>query len=164
MAPTKIKFRSDGSYREQLIKNEEPDSWIDIRIRVGEEYIYGGPDSYVTGFACGFVLNLLDSVSAMKTGERSIIELEYGPTWLTIDPVDQTAVRIAACRTYKGAMDSSERLEIDDDAVVSKEAWESEVLRTAREFHETVVDVNPDLQDQEVIADIRDRIDSFSEE
>lgn len=98
-----IDFRYEQKYRNNVRNKSDPDQWIEISVRVGDEDVYGGSRSIVTGHACLVVLDLLDSVEALDRNERSIVEFDYGPSWLAIGSVNETTAEIAACHTLKGA-------------------------------------------------------------
>lgn len=152
-----IHFEYDEQYREQAVQESEPDSWIQVRVQIGNTDIYGGSESAVTGFACGIVLNLLDSVEAIQRNQRHVIEFEYGPTWLSLDVVDDCTVEVAACHTYEGAKNPKERIDVDRVETVRKEAWREAVLELAHEFENTVTDMNDGLEDHPAIDQIQER-------
>lgn len=158
-----ITFHYDSEYRRRVSDEQNPDGWIEVSIAVGGTYIWGGSNSGVTGFACGIVLNLLDSVDAVLSDTRQIIEFEFGPSWLVVEPWDDEAVNVAKSSTLMGARNPDDRLDIDTSCPVSQEAWIEEVITTARDFHETVIAMNPSLRDREVMKQIREEIDRAEE-
>ncbi|NGM71291.1 hypothetical protein G6M89_20195 [Natronolimnobius sp. AArcel1] len=148
----------DQNYRQEVIENKSPDSWIEIAIKVDETYIYGDEGSGVTGFACGAVLNFLDSVEAVLNDEQYIVEFEFGPSWLALDPRDDASIYVGRCSTLKGARNPDERLEIDVQRPVSKQGWIDAVIDTAREFYDTIVELNPSLLDDDSMIQIQTKI------
>ena len=153
-----IEFHFSEKYREQVVAENKPDSWIEIAIAVDDMYIYGDNEGGVTGFACGAVLQFLDSVDLVLAGERYIAEFEYGPTWLALDPRDENSIYVSKCMTWTGANNPEKRLDIDISRPATKQTWITEVLETATEFHERVIELNPELEDREVLKQIREEI------
>ncbi|QSX00514.1 hypothetical protein [Haloterrigena alkaliphila] len=157
-ATATITFHYDSEYRQRVSEKQNPDGWIEVSIAVGETYIWGSSDGGVTGFACGIVLNLLDSVDAVLSDERYIIEFEFGPSWMVVEPWDDEAVNVAKSSTLMGARNPDDRLDIDTSRPVLKEAWIEEVVETARDFHDTVIGMNPNLRTRDVMEQIREEI------
>ncbi|MFA9428152.1 hypothetical protein [Natronorubrum sp. A-ect3] len=157
-ATVTIKFHYDQRYRQRIIDDAEPDSWIQTSISIDGTDLYGETYSRVTGFACGIVISLLESVVAAQSTERTIIEFENGPSWLTVDPIDETTVELAACHTYSGAKDPNERLDVDRVQLVQRSAWRDAVVTHAHDFIEEIIDLNPELDEHEVIAQIRSQV------
>lgn len=158
-----ITFHYDSEYRQRVSEKQNPDEWIEVSIAVGETYIWGGPDGGVTGFACGIVLNLLDSVDAVLSDERHVIEFEFGPSWMVVEPWNDEAVNVAKSSTVMGARNPDNRLDIDTSRPVLKEAWIEEVVETAHDFHDTVLEMNPGLRSRDVMEQIREEIDRAEE-
>lgn len=158
-----IEFHFDQKYQD-WVKQGDPQRWISVSLSIGDKDVYGGSRATVTGDACIVMLDLLESVTALRSESSSVIHFDQGPSFLSVGPENSTAVEITACHTLKGAKNPEERLDIARPYITTRELWESAVLKAAREFHETVVDMNPDLQDHEVISEIQDRIDEYSKE
>lgn len=154
-----IELHYSGKYENKVINEDEPDSWIEISISVGDTYIYGNSESGVTGFACGAIISFLDSVEAIIENRQYIVEFEYGPTWLALDPLDDDTINVAKSVTLKGAKNPRERLEVDTSRQVKKGAWIDAVLEAARRFYDIVVDLNPELKNREVMEKIRTEIE-----
>lgn len=158
-----ITFYYDSDYRQRVVEDHRPDSWIEISVAVGETYIWGDPEGGVTGSACGIVLNLLETVNTVLADERRIIEFEYGPSWMVVEPWDDEAVNVSKSSTLMGAQNPDKRLDIDTARPVRKQAWIDEVIATARDFHDSVLEMNSELQSRAVMAQIRAEIDSAEE-
>lgn len=126
---------------------------------VGNTYIYGSEESGVTGFACGAVLNFLDSVEAVLDDIQYIVEFEFGPTWLALYPRDDHSIEVVKRITLNGAQERADLLDVETARPVTKEAWVEAVLDAARTFQNTVLDLNPALEDQEVLQQIRTEIE-----
>ncbi len=152
-----IDFQYERSYRVS-VEDGDPDSWIAVAIAIGDTYIWGGPNSGVTGFACGIVLNLLETVDAALLDERYVVEFEWGPSWMVVEPRNDASVTVSRASTLKGARNPDERLEVDTARPVTKRAWIEEVVDTAREFHGTILEMNPDLRTRGVMQQLRRKI------
>lgn len=141
-----IELYYDDSYQQQVIEENHPGGWINIGIMIGGTYLWN-MEYEVTGFATGIILQLLESVSVPLTEERYIIELEYGPSWIAVEPRDEHSVTVAKCVTISGARNPEKRLDIDTALPVTKRGWIEAVTETAQHFRETVLGLNPDLHD-----------------
>lgn len=158
-----IGFTYDRQYRENVVRDGEPDSWIDISIRVGETYIYGDENSGVTGFACNTVLNFLDSVTALLHDEKFVVEFDYGPSWLLLEPTSEKTIAITRCSTPAAVSDPDKRLDVDITGQTSKRNWAREVVRSADEFQGTVIDWNPELRTSDELTTIRTKVSDCKE-
>ncbi len=107
-----IELYYDEKHRQQIIEEEYPDSWMVIGVTVGGTDLWN-VEYEVTGVACSIVLQLLESIGVPISGERYIIELEYGPSWIDVGPRDERSVNVAKCVTIAGARNPDERLDID---------------------------------------------------
>lgn len=152
-----IDFRYDQKYRNRVRNESDPDQWVEVSVRVGDEDVYGGSRSIVTGHACLVVLDLLDSVEALHHNEWSIVEFDYGPSWLAIRSVDETIAEIAACHTLKGAKNPGKRLDAAREYYVTKCAWVDAVVELAYGFHDAIIEIDPDLSNHEVMEEIQQR-------
>ena len=155
-----IKFRYDDRYRSHLVEDDNPNAWIQIPIQIGDEYIYR--EEGVTGYACTAVLNLLQSIEAIRAGETFTIEFEFGPTWLVIEPVDTTTIRVAESRRYSGVDNPSKRLDIDVACTVARDRWVAEVIEVTDDFIEQVVSLNPEVDDSPYIVQLRGKLDQVT--
>lgn len=153
-----IKFRYDSEYRQHVIEGKYGDSWITVDIAIGDTEIYG-PGHEATGTAGIVVLELLASVEAAVDDERCLIEFDSGPYWLVVEPRDVTSVNVVRCVTIKGARNPDERLDIERSYPITKQAWIEAVINAAQDFHDTVLDLNPDLQDQKELKQIQNEIE-----
>jgi len=152
-----IEFRYDSEYR-QKAREGEPNEWIAVSIAVDETYIYGDPDGGVTGSACEIVHQFLESIEATVADERYVVEFEFGPTWLVVEPSNGDAVNVSSCSVPQGRHDPSERLDIDMSRPITKQGWIDSVIDAAEDFHDTVVDIGPDLYDHSVMVQVREDI------
>lgn len=128
---------------------------------IGED-IYGGSRGVVTGSACIIVLDLLDSIEGLRSNDRGIITFDDGPSWLSIAKCDESTVEIAACHTLKGAKSPKNRLDISQTIVVTQQAWEEAVLELSRKFYGKVTDINPHIRNDEIIEQIREKINTLT--
>jgi len=139
------------------VEDDEPDQWITVSVKVGDTQIYGNAGG-VRGFAWAFIDNLLDSIESVNDGERKVIEFEYGPTWLIIEPYNSDSVNIARCTVPQGREDPEKRLDIDSSQLVYKQVWINEVLHVAKEFYAKTTQHNPDLANKTIMEDLNKRI------
>jgi hypothetical protein len=158
-----IEFQYDSKYRRQVIEDQYADGWINVDVAIGDTEIYGPPGHKATGFACVIVLELLASVEAAIVDERYLIQFDSGPFWLVVEPRDVNSVNIVSCVTIKGARNPDERLDIERSHPITKQAWIREVIETAQDFHDTVIDLNPELREQDVLKQIQNEIERVDE-
>jgi hypothetical protein len=157
-----IEFQYDNEYRQHVIDGEYGDSWINVDVTIGGTEIYG-PGHEATGTAGIVVLELLNSVEAALDDERCLIEFDIGPYWLVVEPRDVESVNVVRCVTIKGARNPDERLDIERSHPITKQAWIEAVIDATQDFHDTVLDLNPDLDDQEELKGIQNEIERVDE-
>lgn len=149
-----IKFHYTRKYCQKIIEEQNPCDWIEVTIVVSDTNIYGNYSQGITGLACSIVLQLLESIGVIFSENKYIIEFEYGPDWLVVEPWDKGSVNIARCTTMAGARNPERRLDIDTAVPVTNRGWIEAVTETAQGFRETVLDLNPDLHDNTAIEQI----------
>lgn len=150
-----LNFRYSEIYRSKVLKKADPDQWIEVSAKVGDEDVYGGSQNIVTGHACWVVLKLLDSIEALHRNEQSIVEFAYGPSWLAVRSIDTATAEIAACHTLKGAKNPDKRLDVAREYYVTKDAWRDAVLEVTTEFYDSVTEISSDLSDHDMMLEIR---------
>jgi hypothetical protein len=154
-----IKFHYDNEYRQKVVDGQYAGDWIVVAIAVGETCIYGCQNRGVTGLSRSIVFQLLESVDAALADERYIIEFEYGPDWMVVEPWAENAVNIAKCATLMGARNPEKRLDIDISRPVTKRGWITEVIKTAQDFYDTIVDLNAEFRNYEGMIEMKNEID-----
>ncbi|UOO96434.1 hypothetical protein MUK72_06945 [Halococcus dombrowskii] len=159
-----IEFHYGSKYRQTVIEEQYPGDWIEVTITVGSTYIYGCQNQGITGLASGIVLQLLESIDAVLSDEQYILEFEYGPTWMVVEPWNEDTINVSRATTMEGARNPDERLDIDTSRPITKQGWIKAVIDTAQEFHDTIIDMNPSLRDQEEMVEIQNEIHRVEEE
>lgn len=157
-----IRFRLDESYR-QSVRDGDLDDWIQTAVAVGGTWIYGSAEEGVTGHACTTALGLIDSVRAARSDERYVIEFEFGPTWLVVEPRTERSITVTKSVTYAGTTDPEQRLDVDTSRPVTKTAWRDAVVDATQTLHETVIEENPALEADDSLERIRAEIDRMRE-
>ncbi|MFC7074589.1 hypothetical protein ACFQJ7_08730 [Halovenus rubra] len=152
-----IKFHFDQKYQD-WVKQGAPQRWISISLTIGGEDVYGGSRATVTGDACIVMIDLLESVTALKSDSRSVVHFDQGPSFLSVGPENTTAVEIAACHTLKEAKNPEERLGVARSYITTRELWEDAVTEMGANFYQTVTELNPELEEHDVIKEIDNRI------
>ena len=160
----KICYYMDESYK-QDVEDGDPNSWLDFSIMANDTDIYGNIDECngVTGLASNVMLDLLTSLEMVNSGEKSVIEFEFGPTWLILQPLNEESVSIERSTTYSGIKDPEDRLEIDTSEAVSKYAFQTEIVSTAKDFVDDVKRINSELCTNDNITAINNKIGKISD-
>lgn len=84
--------------------------------------------------------------------------------WLAFEPHDEETLEVLECATFEGVQDSEQRLSSDRSVLVSKTAWISELIQTAEEVHAKIVDLNPALEDDQMLRRLRREIAAAKEQ
>ncbi len=155
-----VVFHFDKDYREGVMDGNL-DSWIELSVRADDTYIYGKDKSGVTGYADNILIQLLESVEAIEKGRKYIVEFEFGPTWLSIEPKEGNKVRIVGATTLNGAKNPEERLDIDISREVSQESWKAAVRRSSGVFINEVLKLNPELRSQDFVQKVQTKRDKL---
>jgi|AntRauTorcE11898_2_1112593.scaffolds.fasta_scaffold29652_1 hypothetical protein len=148
---------------EKKVAEGSPDSWIEVAIVANGIDICGDPEKKqgLTGYACGIQFDLLDVVESISSGEKGVIEFEFGPDWVVFEPKNEDTVRVYKSTTYSGIDDAKERLEIDPSTVVSKKSIRTEAINTVCSFIEHIVDINPEIRTQETVSELREQLEEM---
>lgn len=132
--------------------------WLPISLSVNGKELYGPEYGFVEDMASSILLDTLDSISAVDAGERFIIQFDSGPSWLTVDPIDEESIELAACTLKRGAENPSERHESARTAKVARDAWKEAVIEFAHDFEEQIHEIDSDLANHKVLVEIREKI------
>lgn len=154
-----IDFKLDGKYKNQVINESYLSGWIETEILVDDTYIYGEGNTNAEGLGNTIVLDFLRSVKPVLDHTQHLIEFPDGPTWLALYPRDDGSIEVAKRIVLKWARERAELHEVETARAVTKQAWIDAVLEAARTFHNTVLDLNPELEDHETIEEIRVEIE-----
>lgn len=162
-----IDFRPDEKYREQVINESYLSGWIETTALVDDIYIYGGEDTSAEGLGNTIVLDFLRSVEPVLDHTQHLIEFPDGSTWLALYPRDDDSIEVAKRIVLKWARERAELNEVETACPVTKQAWIEAVLEAAQTFHDTVLDLNPALEDHETMEEIRaeiERVEQLSQQ
>lgn len=159
-----IELRYDSEFRKSVVERGRPDPLTGMKIRVGEMYVFGDEDHVNSDYMSTNLTVQLEAVEKILGDEKATIEFANGPMWLAFEPHDEETVKILECATFEGVQDSEQRLSSDRSALVSKIVWISELIETAEEFHEKIVDLNPGLMDDQILRRLWREIEAAKEQ
>lgn len=159
-----IELRYDSEFRKSVVERGRSDPLTGMKIRVGEMYVFGDEDHVNSDYISTNLTVQLEAVEKILSDKRATIEFANGPMWLAFEPHDEETLEILECATFEGVQDSEQRLSGDRSALVSKTAWVSELIETAEEFYERVVDLNPSLEDDQILRRLRREIAAVKEQ
>lgn len=129
-----------------------------MNIYKGDEQVKGG-DSFMTLT----VIELLDAVEEILAGEKQIVEYSGGPSYLVFEPQDDKKILVTGCGSIEVAENPTERLSVDTTVEVDKQSWIVELVRTAEEYYDRIVELNPTLEDAESVQRLRRRISDVNQ-
>lgn len=156
-----IEIRFDDRFRMQVVEKGDPNPLTAMRVKAGEDYLLGSPTSAVGDYMTGNLIGQFEVVPGIVGNEKQVVEFFNGPMWLVFEPVDDESVTISGCHTIGGVRDPSKRISADTSAVVTKQAWISELVRVTKEYVDAVHDLNPSLDDNPDIRTLRDFSDEY---
>lgn len=170
MTAEKVSIEIDyGSrFRERVVERNNPDPLIGMKIRINGTYALGDETHAPKDSISTNLIVQLEATEQILSDEKAVIEYMNGPMWLVFEPHDEELVKVTGCTTIEGVRDPSKRLSVDTSAFVSKADWMSELIQTAEQLHDKIIELNQDLEDDETIqrleneiADAKDRINEF---
>ncbi len=153
-----IELQYDSEFQESVTKRERPDPIVRTRVKVGDTYVFGDENYMNSGYMTTNLIVQLGELRKILADEKVVIEYENGPMWLVFEPHDEDSVKLTGCATIEGVRNPDQRLSVDTSAVVAKKEWVSELIETAENFYETVIDLNPSLEDNQMIQRLQKEI------
>lgn len=158
-----IELRYDSDFRQSVIERNRSDPLTGMKIKVDDTYVFGDEEHVNSDYMSTNLTVQLEAVEKILADEKASIEFANGPMWLVFEPHDEETVKVTGCSTFEGVHDPEQRLSADTTAVVSKTAWVGELIRTAEQFYEKVVDLNPDLENDQILQGLRTEIPKAKE-
>ena len=98
----------------------------------------------------------------MRSDEQSFVEFTYGPVYVVLELQDDTTVQVASSVLYKGIENPEERLDIDTERVVTREAWTAAVIETTNELIDEVVAINSAVKSTPDFELLREKLDKVT--
>jgi len=157
-----IEFHFNQSFRHRVAEEGTLGDWVAVSIVAGDIAVLGEHNP-VKGLPASTILDFLDTLQNLADGERTIITFDYGPDWLSVDPVADDIVELARCHTIRAARDPEERRDIDVARQVTNRAWEDAVLAAADQFYADVLELNPETTELDVMVELRTRREEVAE-
>jgi len=136
---------------------------VDLRIRAGDTPISGPEKGYTGVYLLNFLGEALDAVEKIRRGEKKIIRTGDGSAYLVFEPKSESEVVFAKCFTKSGAEDPNERLPIETEVVVPKQALIDEILRLSAEAMDKITGLDPDVADHDQIREFREYLQEVEE-
>lgn len=157
MTDVTIEIENTERFRKQVREgNADPLTVMNVIVR-GEQ-VKGG-DSFMTLT----VIELLDAVEGMLASEKQIVEYSGGPSYLVFEPRDDKNILITGWGSIEVAENPVGRLSADTTVEVDKQSWVVELVRTAEEYYDRILELNPTLEDAESVQRLRRRISDVEE-
>lgn len=151
-------------FRERVAERKDPDPLLGMKIRADGTFVLGDETHAAKDSISTNLTVQLEATEQILDNKKAVIEYMNGPMWLVFEPHDEEMVKITGCATIEGVRDPKQRLSVDTTVLVSKTAWIFELIETAEEFHEKVVDLNSDLKDDQILRRLRREIETAREQ
>lgn len=149
--PVRIEFRDDEAFRKEITEGN-PDPIGGVRIRVGDQYLVGNEDGYLPTWVTDFILRVVDTGIDVADGERRVVVNHNGPSYLVVDPVDDSEVEVSHRLVSEAVDNPDEYPELVETATITPEAFIDGVGRDGQRLLETILDYNPDLEETDHIS------------
>ena len=159
-----IRYRFKDGFHDRVVEDNNINGWTYFRISTADYNIIGGDrdGSRVTGHPVSVFWELLDSIQKMRSDEQSFVEFTYGPVYVVLEPQDDITVQVASSVLYKGIENPEERLDIDTERVVTREAWTAAVIETTNELIDEVVAINSAVKSISDFELLREKLDKVT--
>ncbi|NEU59205.1 hypothetical protein [Halorussus sp. MSC15.2] len=129
-----------------------------MKIRAGDTAISGPEKGYTGVYLLNFLGEALDAVKKIRQDEKKIIMTGDGPTYIVFESKNENEVVFAKCFTKSGAEESEERLSIEPEVVVSKQALIEEILRFSTEAINKIISLDPNVTNHNQIREFREHL------
>lgn len=144
-------------FREQ-VESGEPNPLADLTIRAGEYDLTGSTNDlfYLDDYLYFHFRKLLDAVEDVVQGEDKCLTLYSIPNDIVLRPEDD--VVFVSLINSQG---ERKNVDVPESGVpVTKIAFVEELVQTAKQFHDKVVEINPDLRNSEPMEQLRQLIEN----
>ncbi|WP_459806734.1 hypothetical protein [Halopiger thermotolerans] len=148
--------RYDNGLREQLeTGSADLLGWIDT-MSTGDQSLIGGEDTtelreYLVSLFSGLLQALLD----VANGENAVVKGGNGPVYFAFEPREENAVTVSVCYSKESAQSPAAREAYEPTATVRTQPFVAEIIKTASEFVEFALEVNPDLAEESAYQGLR---------
>lgn len=155
--PIELSIKYDEEFKQQVTGDGRSyNPLANLIIRVGDTAISGPEKGYTGVYLLNFLGEALDAVEKMRQDEKKIIMTGDGPTYIVFEPKNENEVVFAECFTKSGAEEPEERLSIEPEVVVSKQALIEEILRFSTEVIDEIISLDPDVANHNQIREFRE--------
>ncbi|MFC4249503.1 hypothetical protein ACFOZ7_21650 [Natribaculum luteum] len=158
----KIEFRDDDEFRAS-IKNGNPDPIGGVRISANDRYLVGNADEYLPTWVSDFVFRIVDSSIAVLDGERQTVINHNGPSYLVLNPVDETTVELSHRLIWEAVENPDEYPELVNTATTTTDEFISAVERAGSQLVECLTEYNPQLEETDTISEMEDALEQLME-
>lgn len=157
-----IEIGHGEQFTEQVVEEDHHDPYGYLKIRVDDSYLIGSEDSHVGVWITTDLIRLLAQTEAVFADEKDVVAFDNGPSYLVVEPSDEgdKTVNVTHCLLYSGVEDPDQRLPIEETFTIPKRGWTTELVQTAEEYYEEITDMNPKLEDNEFVQELRDEMAS----
>ncbi|MFC7047154.1 hypothetical protein ACFQH6_18705 [Halobacteriaceae archaeon GCM10025711] len=153
-----IEIQYDDRFSEQVAEKHDSNPLAGMKIRVGDEYVLGGPSTAASDYVTENLTAQLHAAPAIVADQTQVIEFHGGPVWLVLEPRDEQSIALTGCHTYAGVENPDKRLSTDTTRAVTKRAWLSELVRATRAYHEQLTGLHPSLAGSEDVQALREAL------
>ncbi|NEU59206.1 hypothetical protein [Halorussus sp. MSC15.2] len=150
----------DEQFHEQ-VQSGDPNPLADLTIRAGEYDLTGasGDRFYLDDYVYFNLRKQLDAIESILAGNRNELTFYNIPNDLILDPENATIF----VSLVKSSGEPKNDAVPEDGVPITMRAFIEGVVNAAEEFHEKVIEVNPDLEDSEQMRTLRDLIQNAKE-
>ncbi|WP_135855322.1 hypothetical protein [Halorussus salinus] len=136
---------------------------VSLGIQAGDVSISGAEKGYTGVYLTNFLGQALEAVETIENGEKRVIKTADGPTYLVLDPRDDETMTFAQCFSKKSADEPHERMSIEPQVIITKEAFTKEVIRLGNESLEKIFATNEDVRDHRQIRELQELLETVED-
>lgn len=151
----RLEIQYDEDFERQVSGDGRPyNPRVSLSITVGETSL-SGPEKRCTGvYLTNFLGEALEAITAIKNGEKTIIQTGDGPAYLIFNPKGNGTVAFAKCFTRESANNPEKRLSVEPEALVTEAALRAEIIHLADEAVRKITEINPEVKDHRQIREL----------
>lgn len=158
---------------DQVVEEGQHDPFGHLKILADNSYIVGSEDTYVGVWITTDLIRLLDQTKAIFADEKYSVDFDNGPSYLVVEPYDDNdgVIGVTHCLLFDSVEDPEKRLPKEETFAIPKQAWVTELINTAKQYHKELLNLNSELEDNETIRELREgikkaehRLDEYNDE
>lgn len=153
--PVAFELELDAHF-EKRVRGGDTNPLVDVRIRVGSDYVLGSDTTVAGDYMTGHLIEELDALLGVADGRTQMLEFSDGPLFLVLEPVTGDRLKLVGCYDVDGTT-PTDRI---GEAMVPFDEWAITVIEVTKEYYKRICQLNPSLTDHSDVELLAERFES----